>query len=77
MEVDMNPQRILGVLLLAAGAVLFIIGLNASDSIADRWSNFFTGHFTDSTVWYMVGGIACAVVGALLAAFGGGRRATA
>jgi hypothetical protein len=75
MEVDMNPQRILGVLLLAAGAVLFIIGLNASDSIADRWSNFFTGHFTDSTVWYMVGGIASACVGAIMLVFGGRRLA--
>ena len=38
------------------GLILFIIGMNASDSAADRWSNFFTGHFTDITVWYLVGG---------------------
>ena len=36
------------------GLILFIIGMNASDSAADRWSDFFTGHFTDNTVWYLV-----------------------
>jgi hypothetical protein len=48
---------------LLLGVVLFVIGLNASDSPADRWSNFFTGHFTDTTVWYLVGGVALAAVG--------------
>lgn len=66
----MNPQRIAGIALVIVGVVLFIIGLNASDSFADRWSNFFTGHYTDSTVWYMVGGVASAVVGAILLTVG-------
>lgn len=67
----MNIQRIFGTILLVAGVILFIIGLNASDSVADRWSNFFTGHFTDSTVWYMVGGIVLAVAGLMMGLFGG------
>ncbi len=72
----MSPQRIGGIALLVVGAVLFIIGLNASDSISDRVSNFFTGRFTDATVWFMVAGVASAVIGALLVSFGG-RRAPA
>ena len=72
----MNPQRIAGIVLLAAGVVLFVVGMNASHSVADRWSNFFSGHFTDATVWYIVGGIAAAFVGLILAMFGG-RNATA
>jgi len=71
----MSPQRILGVLLLVAGSILLIVGLNASHSAADRWSNFFTGHFTDATVWYIIGGIASAVGGLMLVMLGG-RRAT-
>jgi len=71
----MNPQRIGGIVLVVVGVVLFIIGMNASHSAADRWSNFFTGHFTDSTVWYIVGGIAAAVGGGLLVLFGG-RKVT-
>lgn len=67
----MNSQRIGGIVLLVAGVILFIIGMNASSSVADRWSNFFTGHFTDTTVWYIVSGVASAVVGLLLVMFGG------
>ena len=67
----MNSQRIIGLALVAAGVALFIIGMNASHSAADRWSNFFTGHFTDSTVWYIVAGVVSAVVGLALSATGG------
>jgi hypothetical protein len=76
MEIPMNPQRIGGIILLAAGVVLFIIGMNASHSAADRWSNFFSGHFTDSTVWYIVGGVGAAVAGVLTLLLGG-RDSTA
>jgi hypothetical protein len=72
----MNPQRMLGIVLLVAGVILLIVGINASHSAADRWSNFFTGHFTDATVWYIVGGAASAVIGAMLFMFGGGKATT-
>jgi hypothetical protein len=61
----MNSQRAVGIVLLLLGAALFVVGMNASDSPADRWSNFFTGHFTDTTVWYLFGGVALAAVGLL------------
>lgn len=67
----MNPQRIGGFILLVAGVILLVIGLNASDSVSDRMSNFFTGYYTDRTVWYMVGGGLMAIVGVGLVAFGG------
>ena len=66
----MNPQRVGGLVLLVVGVVLFIVGIIASRSVADRWTNFFTGKFTDSTMWYMVGGIAAAVGGMALFALG-------
>jgi hypothetical protein len=72
----MNPQRIGGLVLLVAGVILLIVGMNASHSVADRWSNFFTGHFTDATVWYIVGGAVSAVVGAVLVLLGGRTAAT-
>lgn len=67
----MNMQRAVGLVLLVVGVILFIVGVNASDSFADRWSNFFTGHFTDSTVWYMVGGVAVGLLGLFIAGFDG------
>jgi uncharacterized BrkB/YihY/UPF0761 family membrane protein len=66
----MNIQRVAGIALLVIGLVLVVVGMNASDSLADRWSDFFTGHYTDSTVWYIGAGIASAVIGLLLVMFG-------
>lgn len=63
----MNPQRMIGIVLVVVGVVLFIMGLNASDSVADRFSKFFTGHFTDTTVWYLVGGVISTVAGLSMA----------
>ncbi|HSV92437.1 MAG TPA: DUF3185 family protein [Desulfobacterales bacterium] len=63
----MNITRIIGVVLLIVGVVLIVIGVTASRSFADNVSNFFTGRFTESTMWYLIGGIAAAVVGLLLA----------
>jgi hypothetical protein len=64
-------QRIVGFVVMGVGVVLFIIGLNASDSIGDQMSNFFTGRYSDKTMWYMVGGGALAVGGLALATVGG------
>ena len=72
----MSPMRIVGVVLLVLGVVLFVVGLNASHSMADQLSNTFTGKFTDSTAWYIYGGLAAAIGGGLLAGIGGtGRHA--
>ena len=58
----MNPQRIGGIFLAVAGVTLFIIGMNASHSVADRVSSTFTGRFTEATTWYIVGGIASSLM---------------
>ena len=71
----MNIQRVVGIVLLVVGVILFVVGMNASDSVADRFSNFFTGHFTDETVWYIIGGVASAI-GGLMLVMVGGRKAT-
>lgn len=69
----MSPQRILGVALLVGGVIFLIMGVNASHSMADQVSDTFTGRFTENTTWYIIGGIASAVVGLLLVMFGGRR----
>jgi LPXTG-motif cell wall-anchored protein len=65
----MNPQRIVGVVLLVVGVILLSVGINASHSLADQVSNTFTGRFTQATTWYIIGGIASALLGALMVLF--------
>ena len=62
----MSPQRIVGIVLLVLGVVLFVIGIQASDSVADQLSDTFTGKFTNSTTWYIVGGIGLGLLGLLM-----------
>jgi hypothetical protein len=66
----MGPQRIVGIVLLIVGAALLIIGMNASHSAADQVNRTFTGRWTDSTTWYVLGGIAVGLVGLLMTLFG-------
>jgi len=71
----MSQQRILGIVLLVVGIILLVVGMNASHSVADRVSNTFTGRFTEATTWYIVGGIASALLGLLIVLFGGRGKA--
>ena len=66
----MNPQRIVGVVLLVVGVALLVAGMNASHSMADQVSNTVTGRFTDKTTWYIFGGGAAALFGLLMVLVG-------
>ncbi len=72
----MAVTRILGAVLLVAGAILIVVGVVASRSLADSLSTVFRGRLTQPTMWYIVGGVASAVVGLLLSmgVFGRTRR---
>jgi hypothetical protein len=66
----MSTQRIFGIVLLVIGAILLVVGMNASHSAADQISNTFTGRFTHDTAWYIFGGGAAALCGLLMASVG-------
>jgi LPXTG-motif cell wall-anchored protein len=70
----MSNQRIFGIVLLVVGVVLFIMGMNASDSVADKVSETFTGRFTDKTTWLIIGGLGAALLGLLLTFFRNGKN---
>lgn len=64
----MNTQRVIGIALIVLGVVLLIVGFNSSESLVDQVSETFTGRFTQTTMRYIIGGAASAVVGVLLLA---------
>jgi hypothetical protein len=66
----MTP-RVLGIVLLVVGLALLVFGLNSTESFADEVSEGVTGRFTDKTMWYLIGGGALAVGGAVMALRGG------
>ncbi len=70
----MHPQRILGIVLVVVGVALLVVGLSSSESIVDQTSEAITGRFTDKTTWFIIGGIASAVVGVLLSLVGVNKR---
>ncbi len=66
----MNTKTILGIVIVAVGVVLLVMGFNASDAPADQITKSLTGHYTDWTMRYIVGGVAAVIGGGLLAVFG-------
>ena len=68
--------RIIGLVLLVVGVTLLVFGYNASQSVTEQVVEGFTGHFTNQTMWYLIGGIAAIVGGAALSLWGGRRAAT-
>jgi hypothetical protein len=66
-------MRILGVAAVIIGAIILAFGFNASQAPVDQVSNALTGRYTDNTMWYLIGGAALLVAGALVALIG--RRA--
>ncbi|MBN1648237.1 MAG: DUF3185 family protein [Spirochaetales bacterium] len=62
----MNLKRVFGIVLITGGVILIIYGFAASKSFADQVTNFFTGHFTESTLGYIIGGLLAGAAGLIL-----------
>jgi hypothetical protein len=59
-------NRPIGVVLLVAGVVLLVLGINSSNSVGSDFSRFFTGAPTDKAVWMLLGGIAALIAGSFM-----------
>lgn len=59
-------NRPLGIVLLVAGIVLLVFGINSSNSIGSEFSRFFTGSPTNKTVWLLIGGTAGIIAGSFM-----------
>jgi hypothetical protein len=62
--VFMSKFRILGTILCVVGIVLVVFGIVATQKTGEKVVNEVTGHYTDKTMWYILGGIALIIGGA-------------
>lgn len=63
----MNPQQLVGIVLVVAGAVLVGFGVNAMNAPLGQISETLTGSYPDRTIWQLAGGAAAVCVGLVLA----------
>ncbi len=70
----MGIVRILGFMLVVAGTVFLVSAYRATESLPERAMEKLTGRYTERTQRDLAIGGAGVVGGALLIAFGGGRR---
>lgn len=63
----MGLKRILGLAILVAGVILLLFGINSTHSINEKLVGAVQGRYSDSTIWYLIGGVAGIIIGAGLA----------
>ena len=66
--------RAVSLAILAAGIVLLVLGINASNSFGSDVSRFFTGSPSDRAVWMITGGVLMTVGGLAGFALNPGKR---
>ena len=56
-------NKVISLVILAAGIVLVVIGVAATKSFSSDISRFFTGSPTDKAIWMLIGGVVVIVIG--------------
>lgn len=62
----MSQNRIIGIVLLVAGAVALYFGFNATNAPTEEISEALTGQYSDQTMIYLIGGAVAAVLGIVM-----------
>src|SRR4051812_30026686 len=62
-SLDHPMKSPLALIVLVVGIALLLYGLGSADSIKDSFSRLFTGHPTDRTMWFIVGGSVLTIAG--------------
>ncbi len=62
----MGNNKLVGIVLLVIGVLLLFFGWQSSQSVDDQVMEAFTGRFTETTTWYIIGGAVLVVVGGYL-----------
>ena len=56
-------NKIVYLALLVGGAVLIVMGINATHSFTSDVSRFFTGSPTDKAIWMLIGAMVASIIG--------------
>jgi hypothetical protein len=64
----MKDNKLMGLMLLVAGATLLFFGWRSSESLGEQLTETITGRFTDQTMLFIVGGAVCLAAGLYMAA---------
>lgn len=62
----MSNSKLIGIVLLALGAVLLYFGFNSTNSAVEEIGEAITGRYSDETMMYLIGGGVAAVAGLFL-----------
>jgi len=62
----MKQSKLIGVVLLAAGAVALYFGFNATNAPMEEVTEALTGQYSDQTMIYLVGGAVAGVAGLVM-----------
>ncbi len=60
----MSSNRLIGLVLLAVGIVLLVMGYNATQSVGSQFKQAFTGSMSDKATLYYLSGAVVTAVGA-------------
>lgn len=62
----MNLNKVVGVVLLVVGLMLLYFGYQSTETVTEQISESITGRYTETTMWYLIGGGAAAVAGLVM-----------
>lgn len=62
----MGKSKLIGIVLLAVGAVLLYFGFNAANAPVEEISEAFTGRYSNETMIYLIAGGVAAVAGLIM-----------
>jgi uncharacterized membrane protein YidH (DUF202 family) len=63
----MSIRRLLGLAIFIVGIILLIVGLQSTGAISEKVAKQVQGRYTDTTMWYIIGGSVMIVIGAVIA----------
>jgi Protein of unknown function (DUF3185) len=63
---NMGNKRVIGIVLIAVGAVLLYFGFQGTEAPLEQVRESFTGDYSDRTMLYLIGGAAAAIGGIAL-----------